>query len=116
MARRGRFVEIGPVIALSPRGRGLALPFPEDAGMGWGTEALWAVLESAGLRLGVVDAVLIRHLAPMASAYSREAEYARERAIIEALGVEDLTLLQRDDDRWYGWQRPRALRSTRDGH
>lgn len=100
IARRGRFVEIGPVFLLSPVGRGLVLPLPEDAGMGWGTEAVWAALEERGLRLGVIDAVLIDHLVPMATDYDVVAERGRESVVTGRLGVEDLNDLQHDRERW----------------
>lgn len=100
IARRGRFVEIGPLFLLSPRGRRLVLPLPEDVGMGWGIEAQWASLESRGLRLGVVDAVHMRHLIPGGMSYDRSAEYERELTLRQRFGVAELTDLQRDAARW----------------
>jgi hypothetical protein len=112
VARRGRFVEIGPLVILSPSGRQIVLPFPETDGMGWGTEAVWASLEPRGLALGVLDAVLIEHLEPMGSSYSATEERRREYALAEAHGFSDLRCLQRDSDRWLAWQPPRRLAGT----
>ncbi len=100
VARRGRFVEIGPLFALSPRGRELVLPLYEASPFGWGVEALWASLESRGLRLGIVDAVLVDHLMPFASHYEAAPERERERALAASVGIADLRELQHDHERW----------------
>jgi len=80
LARRTRFVEIGPVTALHADAFPVLLPFPELE-MGWGLDAHWsAAAAEAGLALGVVDVTPIRHLRPIAEAYPRaaaEAEAAR---------------------------------------
>jgi hypothetical protein len=70
-ARETTFVEIGPVVAFSPRARDLVLPFP-DEGMGWGVELEWGALREHGLRLGIVDCVALLHLVPTAETYSVE--------------------------------------------
>jgi len=73
LARRTRFVEIGPVTALHARAFPLLLPFPELE-MGWGLDAHWsAAAAEAGLALGVVDVTPIRHLRPIAATYPRAA-------------------------------------------
>jgi hypothetical protein len=72
-ARETTFVEIGPVVAFSPRARDLVLPFP-DEGMGWGVELEWAALREQGLRLGILDCVALLHLAPPAGTYGVEQE------------------------------------------
>ena len=73
LARRTRFVEIGPVTAIHAAAFPLLLPFP-DLAMGWGLDAHWsATTAAAGLALGVVDATPIRHLRPIAAAYPRAA-------------------------------------------
>jgi hypothetical protein len=74
VARETRFVEIGPVTAF---GRGPAaelLPFP-DLRFGWGLDLHWAALaRERGWRLGVLDALPVRHeRAPVASAYDHAA-------------------------------------------
>lgn len=61
VAREVGFVEIGPVVAVSPRARSEVFPLPEADGMGLGTEALWCALPERGLRLGIVDVVRVEH-------------------------------------------------------
>ncbi len=75
-ARRTRFVEIGPVTAIRADAFDALLPFP-DLQMGWGLDAHWAALaEQRGWKLGVIDAVPIRHTRPVAAAYPRDAAMA----------------------------------------
>src|SRR4051794_22494695 len=75
-ARRTRFVEIGPVTAIRADAFDALLPFP-DLQMGWGLDAHWsAVAAERGWRLGVIDAVPVRHVRPVAAAYPRAAAVA----------------------------------------
>jgi hypothetical protein len=61
IARETNFVEIGPVTAFSRRAADELLPFP-DLRMGWGLDLHWAALAAErGWRLGVVDALPVRH-------------------------------------------------------
>jgi hypothetical protein len=61
IARETNFVEIGPITAFSRRAAGELLPFP-DLKMGWGLDLHWAALaEQRGWRLGVIDALPVRH-------------------------------------------------------
>jgi hypothetical protein len=81
IVRETRFVEIGPVTAFSSRAAAELLPFPELR-FGWGLDLHWAALAGQrGWRLGVVDALPVRHESGLvASTYSRsdaEAEAAR---------------------------------------
>jgi hypothetical protein len=57
-------------------------------------------LGSRGLRLWIVDAVLMNHLVPGAASDDRAPEYARELALRGAFGVTELTDLQQDLERW----------------
>ena len=76
LARRTRFVEIGPVTAIHADAFPLLLPFPALA-MGWGLDAHWsAAAAAAGLPLGIVDATPVRHLRPVAATYPRAAAEA----------------------------------------
>jgi hypothetical protein len=70
VARETNFVEIGPVTAFSRRAAAELLPFP-DLRMGWGLDLHWAALaRERGWRLGVVDALPVRHESrPVAGAY-----------------------------------------------
>lgn len=62
-ARRTRFVEIGPLVAVRRDAYPCILPFPSGIGMGWGLDFLWPIrLEAAGLRVGLVDATPVRHV------------------------------------------------------
>jgi hypothetical protein len=79
LLRQTRFVEIGPAVMLSRRAFAELHPFPEG-GMGWGVDLHWAAVAARlGWRLGVADAVPVRHdLRPTAAGYDTEA--AREGA------------------------------------
>jgi hypothetical protein len=82
MARRTRFVEIGPVSALHADTFATLLPFPELQ-MGWGLDAHWsAVAADAGIPLGIVDVTPVRHLRPVASAYPRADAIAEAEAFL----------------------------------
>lgn len=62
VARRTRFVEIGPVVCMRRDAARLILPFPGDIQMGWGLDFIWPRrIEDAGLRLGIIDAVPVAH-------------------------------------------------------
>jgi hypothetical protein len=62
LARRTRFVEIGPVFCIRRNAVPLLLPFEKDVGMGWGLDYVWPVrLEEADMRLGIVDAAPVAH-------------------------------------------------------
>jgi len=71
LARRTSYVEIGPVTAFSARAAAVLLPFPELR-FGWGLDNHWAaVARERGWRLGVVDALPVRHeWQPVAAGYS----------------------------------------------
>jgi hypothetical protein len=81
IVRETRFVEIGPVTAFSRKAAAELLPFPELR-YGWGLDLHWAaVAGQCGWRMGVVDALPVRHESGIvAAAYPREdaeAEAAR---------------------------------------
>jgi hypothetical protein len=62
LARRTRFVEIGPVFCMRRDAVPLLVPFEADAGMGWGLDFIWPMrLEKEGMRLGIVDAAPVAH-------------------------------------------------------
>jgi hypothetical protein len=61
-ARRTRFVEIGPLVAIRQDAIPLLLPFGHDCGMGWGLDFIWpGIIEAAALRMGIIDAVPLVH-------------------------------------------------------
>jgi hypothetical protein len=83
LARRTRFVEIGPVTAISARAARELLPFP-DLRMGWGLDARWSALAADhGWPIGVIDATPIRHLKPVAAAYPRDEAIAEAEAYLD---------------------------------
>ena len=73
LVRETRFVEIGPVTAFGRTAAAELLPFPELR-YGWGLDLHWAaVAAERGWRLGVVDALPVRHeFGVVAAAYLRE--------------------------------------------
>jgi hypothetical protein len=81
LMRETRFVEIGPVTAFGMQAVAACTPFP-DLRYGWGLDLHWAALAAErGWRLGVVDALPVRHeSAPVATAYRHDdaIEEARE--------------------------------------
>jgi GT2 family glycosyltransferase len=79
VARRTRFVEIGPVTAIHRRAFDVLLPFP-DLHMGWGLDNHWgAVAAEHGWKVGIVDATPVRHTRPVAG------DYPRADAVAEAV-------------------------------
>jgi hypothetical protein len=71
VARETGFVEIGPVTALRRDAADELTPFPELR-FGWGLDLHWAALaRERGWRMGVVDALAVRHdQAGVASSYA----------------------------------------------
>ena len=83
--RETNFVEIGPVTAFSRRAAAELLPFPELR-FGWGLDAHWAaVAADRGWRLGIADALPVKHeLRPVAAGYATaEATAEAQRFLAE---------------------------------
>ncbi len=79
VARRTRFVEIGPLFSMRRDAARLLTPFSEESPMGWGYDQVWPiVMEGAGLRMGIVDATPVAHdlRKPVAFYDDRDASYA----------------------------------------
>ena len=91
VARETRYVEIGPVTAFRADATAALFPFP-PLRYGWGLDVHWAALaRDHGWKLGIVDALPVRHdRAPVAAGYSHEAavaearDFLRERPYIPA--------------------------------
>ena len=91
VARETRFVEVGPVTAFRADVTAELFPFP-PLRFGWGLDVHWSALaEQHGWRLGIVDALPVRHdLTPVATSYShadavRDArEFLRDRPYVSA--------------------------------
>jgi hypothetical protein len=71
--RETRFVEIGPVTAFRSDAAAELVPFP-DLRYGWGLDLHWSALAAErGWRLGIVDALAVRHeQSPVATAYAHK--------------------------------------------
>ncbi len=95
MARETTFVEIGPVVGISPRLRTDILPFPEQPPMGWGTDILWCDLLAAGYRFGVVDSLPVWHVGPVGLTYAHPEEAAHITGLLQARGLSSMRDLQR---------------------
>jgi hypothetical protein len=79
VVRETNFVEIGPVTAFSRRAAAGLVPFP-DLRFGWGLDAHWAALAAErGWRLGIADALAVRHESRRVAA-----AYATDDAVAEA--------------------------------
>jgi hypothetical protein len=84
LARKTRFVEIGPLFSIRKDLYPYLIPFDEDAGMGWGLDSVWpCIVEEAGLSMGIVDAFPVEHkMRPPLFNYSRkEAEEEMNRCL-----------------------------------
>ncbi len=61
-ARRTRYVEIGPLFSVRRDLFDLFFPFDESSPMGWGYDFAWpCLIESLGLRMGVIDSTPVDH-------------------------------------------------------
>jgi hypothetical protein len=72
LARRTRYVEIGPIVCIRRDAMAVLMPFGFDRGMGWGLDLVWPIrLERAGFRMGIIDSVPLAHrLRPQVSSYT----------------------------------------------
>ncbi|HWH44505.1 MAG TPA: glycosyltransferase [Thermoleophilaceae bacterium] len=84
LARESAFVEIGPVTAFRRDSAEEFMPFP-DLRYGWGLDLHWAaVARERGMRLGIVDALPVRHESgPVAATYSAAAAIEEARAFLD---------------------------------
>lgn len=103
-ARQAAFVEIGPVVVVSPAWRSRVFPIPDGYGMGWGLELLWSSLADEGCRLGIVDAVPVRHLDPPATTYDPTPERARVERLAGSHGGAEL-FARPPGQPWRPWRR-----------
>lgn len=83
IARQTRFVEVGPLCLMRREVLEAVTPFSEQ-GMGWGLCLHWAALARRnGWRLGIVDALAVRHeRRPTASTYSPDEALAAAREFL----------------------------------
>lgn len=100
LARLTHFVEIGPLLLMSPRAQRLLLPFPA-ARIGWGIDALWGRASLNGeIRLGIVDAVTIDHLSPIGVGYDRSVAHAEFEHFLGQAGLGSLHEVQTTISSW----------------
>ena len=103
MATDTNHVEIGPLFAADPQFSKVIVPFPRNAGMGWGVEADWYRLKSDRYRIGVIDRCRVLHLSPAHSyPVGPEAERMAER--LAAANVTSIWQLRSCNRRWWRWQ------------
>jgi hypothetical protein len=81
--RETNFVEIGPVTLIGRRAAEALLPFP-PLRYGWGLDLAWAATAlDRGWRLGIADALAVRHeTATVGSAYPADAAIEEARAYL----------------------------------
>lgn len=104
VARRTSFVEIGPIFAFRGHLLDRMVPFPVGDSMGWGLELTWTDLERAGVRLGIVDAVGVRHLGPVGADYAKAAERRRLEALLAERGLTSVLEVQVTRAVWRPWR------------
>ena len=87
LARRTGFVEIGPLTAFHRDTFASLLPFP-SLRWGWGLDLYWAeIARRKGWKIGIIDALPIRHYRPVATVYSSDAAVAEARQFLAARGI-----------------------------
>lgn len=87
LARGTAFVEIGPVTLLHRDTFADLVPFP-SLRWAWGLDMLWAdVAKRRGWRIGIIDAVPIRHLRPIGASYDQAAACAEAIEFLALRGV-----------------------------
>jgi hypothetical protein len=104
IARRTTFVEIGPLFAVRHPWAAEIVPFPADATMGWGLELEWFDLGRRGLRLGIVDAVAVRHVHPVGKDYAKREQLVRMKALLHERGLGSIHDVQQTLGTWRPWQ------------
>jgi hypothetical protein len=84
IARRTRFVEIGPVVSFHRSVFPLVFPFDLTSPMGWGYENVWSYqLAKRGLRMGIIDAAPVDHsIRPPVANYSWSSGDAGREALL----------------------------------
>ena len=113
IARRTDFVEIGPLHVVRRPWIERVFPMPGDFGMGYGLDLLWQDLAGEGCRLGVVDAVTIRHQPPSSQWYDPGPEERRLEAMLEERGIDQMWHAQHVLGTWRPWRSRAPWRSAR---
>lgn len=93
LARRTTFVECGPLTAFHRSTFGKILPFPSSR-WAWGLDLYWAdIARREGWKIGVIDALPIRHYRPVAKTYNGKEAIAEARELLRQKGISPI---QRD--------------------
>jgi SAM-dependent methyltransferase len=80
LARRTRFVEIGPLFSVHKRAFPLIFPFDEASPMGWGYDFFWpTVVAKANLKMGIIDSVPVTHSLRKPVSYYQHETASREK-------------------------------------
>jgi hypothetical protein len=105
VARRTTFVEGGPAFAVRGPWVDRVLPYPDRFEMGFGIELVWEELARDGARLGIVDAVPVRHIRPVGGGgYVKSEEMGRLFEELARRGVDSIDRVQRVIGRWRPWR------------
>ena len=87
LVRASRFVEIGPLTFLSAETFDDLLPFPPSRWC-WGIDVIWSdIAQRRGWTMGIVDAMAIGHMRPVAASYSTAEAVTEGRQLLQALGI-----------------------------
>lgn len=88
LARVTHFVESGPLTGFHRDMVAKLLPFPSMR-WGWGLDVYWSeIARSEGWNIGIIDAVPIRHLRPIANAYGFFTAMDEARAFLQRQGID----------------------------
>jgi hypothetical protein len=105
VARRTTFVEGGPAFAVRGPWVDRVLPYPDRFEMGFGIELVWEELARDGARLGIVDAVPVRHVRPVGGGgYVKSEEMGRLFEELARRDVDSIDQVQRVLGRWRPWR------------
>ncbi len=104
-ARLAAFVEVGPLVWMSPRAQSVLLPLEIGAGMGWGVDIRWSIVARGRLRLGLIDGAAIVHHGPVASDYTPHPERAFAEDVLAASGHSSMVdLVGKPGPSWGSWR------------
>ena len=104
VARQTSYVENGPLFAVRRPWTTHVFPFAAHHTMGWGLELEWFEMMERGARLGIVDAVTLRHLGPVGKAYSKQAEGERLWRLVGQRGLASIRDIHCTLATWWVWQ------------
>lgn len=86
LVRETSYVEVGPVTAFRREVFPDIFPFP-NLRYGWGLDLTWPMITRRhGWRMGIVDAVPLQHLNPVAATYDASVAVAEARDYMDAVG------------------------------